>query len=276
VRAITSLSFRPAAVTTGVALLSLIVPPLSSRSFGQAIPKVSVDALAPPLPSASVDRDVTRSAHHAEAYGTPQSVTPPAAPPPVVGATPTVAPVYAATPQVPVVVSPSPTPVMIQPGPTTVLIGQTPPPNIIFAGGPPPAQNALNLMMLSSPQSPPLVATPSPQGTTTSASVQCLMPQPLAQPQPQQPTVSAVVLRRPGPICSTLGAIGRSLAKLGQPTVELSPPPLTAQVISVPAPQHLQPAAPTAQAPPSPPVAAEPPRPSPQSDPSHRWKWFRH
>jgi hypothetical protein len=258
VRAITSLSFRPTAVFSGVALLSLIVPTTSARSFGQAIPQVSVDALSPP----PVDRDVNRSAHHAETYGTPQAVVPPLTPPDT-PAPPPVTPVYRAAPQAPIVVSPSPTPVMIQPAPTTVLIGQTPPPNIIYAGSPAP-QTAPNLMMLSTPQ-------PSPQGTTTSASVQYLMAQPVA-PQPP-PQVSTLVLRQRGPICSTLGAIGRSLAKLGQPTVELSPSPLVAQVLPVPAPQSAP--APALTAPSAQSVAAEPPRPSPQSEPSHRWKWFR-
>src|SRR6478736_4101567 len=120
------------AVSWGLALLWLIVPPATARSFGQAAaPRVSVDALSPPVPSPSVDRDVNAASHHTEAYGTPQA--PPPAPPNTL-APPPVAPVYSAAPQAPIVVSPSPTPVMIQPGPTTVLIGQTPPPNIIFAG----------------------------------------------------------------------------------------------------------------------------------------------
>jgi hypothetical protein len=266
VHAIVSLTSRPTAVSWGVALLSLIVPPAAARSFGQqANPKVSVDVLSP----SPVDRSVNRSAHVAETYGTPQAVVPPSAPPDTPA--PPVTPVYRAAPQAPIVVSPSPTPVMIQPAPTTVLIGQTPPPNIIYAGSSAP-QTAPNLMLLSPPQPSPLMAVPSPQGTTTSASVQYLVAQPIA-PQPP-PQVTTIVLRQRGPICSTLGAIGRSLAKLGQPTVELSPPLQAAPMLSTSMQQPAPVAAPVAPAPLS--VVTEPPRPSPQSEPSHRWKWFRH
>lgn len=267
---IASSSLRPMASCLAVALLVQFVP---ARSYGQT-PKVSVDALTGPAAFPLLDREIRPTAHHVESYGTPQTATPPSAvAPPPPAAAPPPSPAYSPAPQVPVVISPSPTPVMIQPGPTTVLIGQTPPPNIIFAGNAPAAAPP-NLMMLAPQQQPaPVLTGPSPQGVTTSANVQYLMAQPAAPPQPQ---VSAIVLRHPGPICSALGALGRKLSRLGQPTLEMGQTPVLTQLVTVPAPQTARYAPPVEAAPPPPVVAApEPPRPSPQSEPGHKWRLFR-
>jgi hypothetical protein len=259
--------FRPRAACLGLAALTLMLPTGTVRSFGQT-PKISVDALTAPARPPLRDREIAPTAHQAAAYGTPQ--TTPAPPPPVAAPPPQTVPVYSAAPQVPVVVSPSPTPVMIQPGPTTVLIGQTPPPNIIFAGNA-PSLAAPNLMMLAPQQPAVAMTTPSPQGVTTSATVQYLMAQPAAQPQ--QPQVTAIVLHHRGPICSAIGALGRSMARLGQPTVEMSSTPILTQAFAAPAPQPVQYAAPVAAT--AAPQVAEPPHPSPQSEPGHKWKLFR-
>ena len=295
-------------------------------------------AIDPALMRAGFHRYVTvQASPQAQA---PPAQAPPAQAPPA-QAPPTLTPVVSAPAQAPVVISAPSTPVVLQPQSPTIIVGPAPPPNIVFAAAPPSPPNVLlmtptssappNLFLSSPPaQAPPAAAPPGPspqQAAAPSAAPTAPSAAPtapsaaptnvltLAQPlqaaptlgQQQSPVGTAVVgllLENPSLIRQLLGALGRFLTRLGNPTLRMGGLPQTSQVaLSSSAPIALVPvsgaqqvsapvslvtaAAPTqpAAAPTQPAAApvcapAQPspqaPMASPQSPPHTHRHWFFH
>jgi hypothetical protein len=171
---------------------------------------------------------------------------------------------------VPMVSSPAPAPVMVQPAPTTIMVAAPPPPNIVYTTAQPTAA-APNLMMAAPAQpamaQPMMAAAPQPM-------MMAAQPMVAAQPAAPQAQVSGLMLNRPGPIRSAIGALGRRLARVGQPTIEITMVP---QVMSMPQPVAAQAPQPVYYAPVSeqPNVCPNCARPSPQSE-GYRHHWFGH
>lgn len=200
-------------------------------------------------------------------------------------AQPTMAPVYTAPALAPTVVSPPSAPVVVQPSAPTVVVGPTPAPNIIFAQSAPAAPS---VTMMAAPAPTPSVMMMAPQPVQAApmamAPVQALAPAPMMATQPQQSvvgtTVVGLLLSNPNLIDRILGAIGRLLARRGQPRMEMTQTPaMMAMPTAVPvSPQPMFPALQGVPAAPQqvyavPEAHAYQPTPSPQH--SHSGSWFR-